>query len=348
LLSLCVAIAASGGEYLVADRIGHRVLRYSESGNFIGVVLDDSTLGTGNSFGGISALAISPDQTKLYVADRVGQRVAVYDYNGTSSSFAFNIFANGDSSIEVPGGILFSQDGNTMYVSSVGFTAMDQNVARLSPAGVSAGLDLGGGPATGRSGMAFDPQGRLLVTSLDFGGDGGVLRYNSGLNVFEPFITVAPGSGQLGAAASLLVVGEDLYVTAGTGGRLGKFDALTGALDTNFGDNGYVKMLSFPASLALGPNGNTLLVGNLGGGFPNDATNRIEEYDFEGVPVGDGVWADNTFAQNFPGGMPSDTWFGFSEPTAIVHTDVIPEPTALMIAFVAVCCGGLLPRRRAA
>jgi hypothetical protein len=142
----------------------------------------------------------------------------------------------------------------------------------------------------------------------------------------------------------LLVVGADLYVTAGTGGRLGKFDALTGAIDTGFGDNGYVGMLSFPASIALGPNGDTLLVGNLGGGFPNDSTNRIEEYDLDGNFLG--VWAENTFAQNFPGGMPGDTWFGFSEATAIVHTDVIPEPAAIVTALVGICMGGLLPRRR--
>lgn len=320
---------ADAGEYLIADRIGHRVLRYSESGTFIGVVLDDPSLGTGNAMGGISALALSPDQSQLYVADRVGQRVAVYDYNGTSTSFAFNIFANGASTMQVPAGILFSQDASEVYVSSIGFTGMSDKVAQFTPAGVSAGADLSGGPATGRAGMAFDPLGRLLVTSFDFGGNGGVLRFNSGTNLFETL--VAPAA-ELGGAANLLVIGDDLYVTAGTGGRLGSFDVNTGALDMSFGTGGYVSGLAFPASLALGPDGDSLLVGNLGGGFPNDPSNRIDEYDLDGNFLG--IWANNTFAANFPMGMPGDTWFGFSEPTAIVHTTVIPEPAVFTMALV--------------
>jgi DNA-binding beta-propeller fold protein YncE len=335
--------ASNAGEYLIGDRIGGRVLRYAENGTFIDVVLTDPSLGIGNAMGGLSAVALSPDQTKLYVADRIGQRVAVYDYDGFSTSFAFNIFANGASTIEVPAGILFSQDGSEVYVSSIGFTAMSDKVAQLTPAGASAGADFSGGPTTGRSGMAFDPMGRLLVTSFGFGANGGVLRFNSGTNMFETLVTPVP---ELGGAASLLVVGDDLYVTAGTGGRLGKFDVDTGALDMSFGTGGYVSGLAFPASLALGPDGDSLLVGTLGGGFPGDPTNRIDEYDFDGNLLG--TWANNTFAANFPGGMPGDTWFGFSEPTAIVHSTIIPEPAVLTLGLIGMGVIGLVARSRRA
>jgi sugar lactone lactonase YvrE len=323
--------------------LGGRVLRYSESGDFIGLLLNDPSLGTGNTFGGISGLTLSPDQSRLYVSDRVGQRIAVYDYNGFSATHAFNIFANGGSTIEVPAGVLFSQDESTIYVSSIGFTAMSDKVAQLTPAGVSVGPDLTGGPANGRSGLAFDPNGDLLVAALAFGGSGSVLRFNSGTNMFETLVAPAP---ELRAAAALLVHGNDLYVAAGEGGRVGKFDALTGAIDAGFGTAGYITGLVFPASLALAPGGNSLLVGSLGG-FSGDTAARIDEYDLDGNLIG--TWAENTFAANFPGGMIGDEWFGFSEPTAMVFSSVIPEPAgAVLMLMGAIAVGAVRSRRRVA
>jgi WD40 repeat protein len=294
--------------------------------------------------GGISGLTLSPDQSRLYISDRTSNRIAVYSYNGASAAKLFDITASSaaPSTIFVPASMLFSQDASKVYVSSLGpFTPLPagNTVAQLTPNGVSAGPDLTGGPADGRSGLAFHPGGDLLVSSLSFIGDGGVLRFNSGSNQFETFVTPRP---ELRGAANLLVVGDDLYVAAGGGGRVGKFDANTGALDTTFATNGYIANLAFPASLALGPGGSTILVGVLGA---TNGDSRVDEYDFAGNLLR--VWATNTHSTNFPGGdaqPPAADILGFSEPTGIVFS-TIPEPTSAWLCMLGAGVLGITGRR---
>jgi hypothetical protein len=217
-----------------------------------------------------------------------------------------------------------------MFVSNLGpFSPLPSGttVAQLTPNGASAGPDLTGGPAVGRSGLAFNPAGDLLVSSFSLFGDGGVLRLNSGTNQFVPLVTERP---ELRGAGNILVVGNDLYVAAGGGGRVGKFNATTGAIISSFGTDGYIPNLAFPASLALGPNGNSLLVGVLGA---TNGDSRVDEYDFNGNLLR--VWATNTHSLNFPGGdaqPPVANAFGFSEPTGIVFS-TIPEPSSLLLAI---------------
>jgi WD40 repeat protein len=331
--SICAA-----GQYLVADRLLGQVLRYSENGTFLGTLINDPSLGVGPMAGGISSLTLSPDQSRLYVSDRTSSRVAVYSYNGASAAKLFDITAvsAAPSTIFVPAGVLFSQDASKIFVANLGpFSPLPagNTVAQLTPDGVSAGADLTGGPAVGRSGLAFSPSGDLLVTSLNLFGDGGILRFNSTSNQFETFVTPR---AELRGAANLLVVGDDLFVSAGGGGRVGKFDANTGALDTTFATNGYIGNLAFPASLALGRGGNSILVGVLGA---TNGDSRVDEYDFNGNLLR--VWAMNTHSTNFPGGddqPPAASILGFSEPTGIVFS-TIPEPGSafLMILGTAVC-----------
>jgi DNA-binding beta-propeller fold protein YncE len=338
------------GQYLVGDRTLGRVLRYSEDGTFLGTLLHDPSLGSGlgSNDGGITGLTLSPDQSRLYVSDRLSNRVAVYSYNGISAAHLFDITAPGaaPSTLIVPTSVLFSEDASKIYVANLGpFNPLPagDRVAQLTPNGASAGADLTGGPAVGRSGLAFAPNGDLLVSSFNFFGDGGVLRLNSTTNQFEDFVTPRP---ELRAAANLLVVGDDLYVAAGSGGRVGKFDANTGALDTTFAMNGYIGPsvdFGFPASLALGPGDNSILVGVLGS---TTGDSRIEEFDFNGNSLG--LWATNTHSTNFPGGtgQPSPAILGFSEPTGIVFSTIIPEPSSAVLVLISAAAFGMLRRRR--
>src|SRR5687767_9498271 len=73
------------GQYLVADRLLGRVLRYSSYGSYLGTLINDPTLGVGPTAGGISGITLSPSQSRLYVSDRTGNRIAVFSYNGTSA-----------------------------------------------------------------------------------------------------------------------------------------------------------------------------------------------------------------------------------------------------------------------
>jgi DNA-binding beta-propeller fold protein YncE len=309
--------------------------------------------GTGTSDGGITGITLSPDQTKLFVSDRLSNRVAVYSYNGSSASHLYDITAltSYPSTLYVPAGVLFSQDASKIYVANLGpFDSFQlpagNTVGQIVAAtGTSAGPDLTGGPANGRAGLAYSPIGDILASMFGFSTGGGVLRYDSGAGQFVDFIT--PRS-ELRGAANLLVAGNDLYVAAGYGGRVGKFSALTGALDTSFGTNGYIgpdANFAFPASLALGPDGNSILVGVLGA---TTGDSRIDQYSFNGTLVGSGPWANNATSSNYPNGTnnpPGNNIQGFTEPTAIVHS-TLPEPSTATLGLVAALAMRVIAARR--
>ena len=58
----------------------------------------------GSNDGGLTGLTLSPDQSRLYVSDRLSNRLAVYSYNGYSASHLFDVtaFAAAPSTLFVP------------------------------------------------------------------------------------------------------------------------------------------------------------------------------------------------------------------------------------------------------
>ena len=344
------------GQYLVGDRTLGRVLRYSESGAFLGTLLNDPSLGTGtgSNDGGLTGLTLSPDQSKLLVSDRLSNRVAVYSYDGLSASHLYDITAAGanPSTLYLPTSVLYSQNASTIYVANLGPFNQFQlpagdTVGHMTPGGTSAGPDLVGGPQEGRTGLAFASNGDILVSSFGVVGSGSVLRFDGSTGQYLGyFITPRP---ELRGAANLLRVGSDLYVAAGYGGRVGKFSAVDGTLDMSFGTNGYIgpdANFAFPASLALGPDGNSILVGVLGS---TTGDSRIDRYDFTGALIGGGPWANNTTATNYPNGTnnpPSNLILGFTEPTAIVFSSFIPEPSSALLAMIGMMAMGIIRRRQ--
>lgn len=253
-------------QVLVADRLTGRVLSYDVDGNFTGVVVDDP-----NNLDEPSGLTLSPDRSKLYVTSRQGDSVVRYDFNGTTASNPQVII---DSGVNGPTNLLFSEDGQTLYVANLGDQTMfgfdGSTVSQFDPNGASAGPDLTGGLESGRTGLAFDPAGNLMVSAF---GEGTVYKYNSGTQSFEVFI--GPES-LLAGTGNLLVVGNDLIVPGGFSGSVLKYDAITGTEDPNFGP---IFDLEFPGSIALAPDGSGFLLGVIG--FV-DGTGRIEKYDFDG------------------------------------------------------------------
>jgi hypothetical protein len=303
-LSLFCTASLESAEVLIADRLTDRILRYSESGSFLGVLLSDST-----NLDEPNGMALSLDSTRLYVASRNNSRVVQYDYNGTSAT---NPTVVVNSGISVPSSILFNANGSRLYVSNLGALFNGDTVGQfnVNPNGISAVSNLIGGAATGRTGMAWSPAGDLLVGSFQ---NGAVLRSSQGSGTFEPFIT----NPALAGVGNLLVNGNDLYVPAGFTGSVMKFNATTGAPDPAFTP---ISGLGFPASLALAPDGNGFLVGDLS---TTDGQGKILRYGFDGALVGD--WALNSSA---------DPAMGFSEATGMLISP-IPEPSTMVLGTLA-------------
>jgi sugar lactone lactonase YvrE len=278
---------AVAGELLVADRLTNRVLRYSETGSFLGVLLDDQV-----NLAEPNGLALSPDGTQLYVASRLNNSIVRYDYDRTSAS---NPTVVVDSGITVPASLLFSESGDTLYVSNLGFQFDGATVAQFTPHGASAGPDLTGGTPAGRSGLAFAPNGSLLVSSFQ---EGAVLQYNETTSLFEDFV---PANQAILGASNLLVLDNHLYVTAGFTGAVMRFDATTGAIDPTFTP---ISNLAFPAGIVPAPDGNGLVVASLG--FTN-GTGQIDRYSLDGQ-----------FLETFAPNSDADPSMGYREPTGIL------------------------------
>jgi hypothetical protein len=296
-------IVASAAEVLVADRLSNSVFRYSETGALLGTVLTDNV-----NINQAVGLAISPDQSKLYVSSFQNARVVRYDYNaevGTASNPM--IFAEGAAdNLVSPNSILFSEDGSTIYVSNLG----GSGVARFNLDGTSVGPPLlfptppppEFQPYFQFSGLAFAPTGELLVGAFqDFpaGANGKVGRSNAAGTALEDFVDAAP---TLNGASGLLVHGEHLYVTGMFASNIQRFRLADGERDSSF----LVSDLAFPSGLVKAPDGNGLLVGILG---VVDGQGQIARYGFDGNLLG-------TFASHGGG--------GFTEATALL---VVPDRT---------------------
>jgi DNA-binding beta-propeller fold protein YncE len=317
LFTQCAAFCLAG-EFLISDRLSNSVYRYSESGTLLGTLLTDNV-----NLNQPSGLQISPDNKKLYVTSSQNSRVVRYDYDFAAGA-ATNPTVFASTGLMFPNYILFSKDGNKIYVSNLG----GSGVAQFNTDGTSAGAAINGAIAGGSifqySGLAHAPTGELLVGGFqDFpaGTAGAIAKSNAAISSIADFI--APSS-TLNGVGNLLVIGNDLYATAGFAGRVNKYNATTGAVDAAFNAP---TNLEFPASLVRAPDGNGILVGILG--F-QDGTGNISRFGFDGTPLG-------IFAQATPG-------TGFTEATGIIYVNV-PEPATVGLMGIAVLMSGFFTCR---
>jgi DNA-binding beta-propeller fold protein YncE len=310
---------------LVSDRLSNSVYQYSDGGGLLGVVVSDAV-----NLDQPTGMAISPDQTKLYVASSNNNRVVRYDYNavnGTASNPA--IFATAANGISFPSDIRFSPDGSRIYISNLGGTGVTQLNTDGTSAGPAINGLIGGGSIFQFSSLAFAPTGELLVGGFqDFpaGTSGSVARSNAGLTALNDFI--AP-SMTLNGASGLLVNGNDLYVSGLFASNIQRFNATTGALDGTFnGGTGSISGLAFPQDLILAPDGNGFLAGILG--FVN-GSGSISRFDFNGSSLG-------VFASAGGG--------GFTEATSMLYVAPVPEPSSFGLVAASVLLLNRRKRRR--
>jgi hypothetical protein len=142
----------------------------------------------------------------------------------------------------------------------------------------------------------------------------------------------------LAGIASLLVRDNELYVTGSVGaaptfqGRVAKFNATTGALDTPWGTGGYINTpVAFPAGLTATADGTGFLVSMLT--LAPGGVGRVDRYLWDGTSQG--TWANASSV---------NTSRNFREATAMLT--VVPEPATL--ASGALLAVGLVTRRRRA
>jgi hypothetical protein len=276
----------------------------------LGVVLSDNV-----NINQPVGMALSPDLTKLYISSAQNSRLISYDYNyaaGTANNPT--ILAEGrDDGLAFPNAILVEPDGSKIYVSNLdptqaGDVYVSTGVAQFNTDGTNAGPNIngpiGGGSIVQLSGLAWGPDGKLLVGGfLDFpgGSQGAVGKSNDAKTALGDFIAPA---ASLNGASSVLVHGNDVYVSGMFASDIRRYDYTTGALDPNF----HVDDLAFPSGLVLSPDGDGFLAGILG--FAN-GQGHIAHYGFDGQLVGGGVFAA-------PGGG------GFSEATVMVVEPQLP------------------------
>jgi sugar lactone lactonase YvrE len=294
--------AALATDVLVADRLTNSVYRYSETG-----VLIDTVVADGVNIDQAVGLALSPDLTNLYVSSFQDGWVVRYDYDYDSGK-ATNpmIFASG---LQAPNAILFSEDGETIYVSNLGGNTSEESlgVSRFHTDGSSAGTPLKfPSPAMPDdpdffkySGLAFAPNGNLLVgawkDSTDFN-SGAVLKWNGVGSTLEFLVQ---RNTSLDGASGLLVHEDHVYVTGMFAGSLQRFNLTDGQRDPTFNPPG----VPFPQGLMDAPDGDGFLAGILG----VVGQSYIAHYDFNGNSIG--VFASNSVE-------------GFAEATALI---AVPE-----------------------
>lgn len=171
---------------------GHRVVRLDRTTDsleyLIGTAVDDYVEGQGTDarFSGVSGIAVSPDGALLYVTDRYNNRLRTMDVatrtstwlsgsGETNSTGPGNGYVEGAAAaakFSVPGDLVLSLDGTTLYVADTGnhrLRAVDvaTGATRLI-AGSSAGFADGTGSAAtfnGLQGLALDGTGQFLFVA---------------------------------------------------------------------------------------------------------------------------------------------------------------------------------------
>ncbi|HVU88804.1 MAG TPA: SMP-30/gluconolactonase/LRE family protein [Pirellulales bacterium] len=286
------------GEILIADRLANAVDRYSDTGTFLGtLVTNDPSNPLPTDLNQPDGIVVSPDHTKLFVANSQANNVIEYDYNYAAGTVSNpTVFATAADGLSFPNSMAFSPDGSKLYVANLNGTGITQ----LNATGGVAGAPLMGGSSFAFSGLAFNGS-----TLLAGGFDGGTVAQSNAAGTAMSDL-VAPNA-TIPGAAGVFVNGNDLYVTGLFGQSLEKFNATTGAQDPSFNVSG----LAFPQGIIASPDGQGMLVGILG--FAN-GTGNISEYSFSGQFLG-------VFASAGTG--------GFTEATAMTS---VPEPGSLALA----------------
>jgi DNA-binding beta-propeller fold protein YncE len=152
---------ASDGTIFVADIGLKRVVSFDSEGNV------RSAYGRTGELVNPTAVAVSPDGSKVYVADSKGQKIVIFDRNTSAIVSTFGSRGAGDGEFAFPTSLAFSGSGELCVVDQV-----NARVQVFSPTGEYitqfGGRGVGFGNFVRPKGIAFDKDGLLYVTDAAF------------------------------------------------------------------------------------------------------------------------------------------------------------------------------------
>jgi YVTN family beta-propeller protein len=200
-----------------------------------------------------SALAVSPDGRKFYIADRASNSVSVVRA-ATLVTIVTRTGLGGS-----PRSVVASPDGKRIYVAAAGIGVLNMDAAIASEINrVTFLIDDGG--RDNPQGIAISPDGRLLAVSTGTSVNGSVRVFSISGDTLTPTITYNMPAGIAALGVAFAPDGSQVYVAAadpvGSNHSLRVFHPATGVeLD-------FVVVGALPTAIAVHPTGDLVFVSN--------------------------------------------------------------------------------------
>ena len=198
---LGLSVALDGSIY-VADAGRHQIVAFEEDGTL------KRAYGNADELSNPTGVAISPDQTRLFVADSSGHGLAVFDIADVTLLQTFGKKGRGEGELFFPTSVIFSREGELCVVDQMNariviFTQDGEFVDSFGEEGTSFGRFVR------PKDIAIDDMGLIYITDAAFGN---VQIFANDLRLLTFVGSNGAGPGQFHLAAGIATRGDDFAV----------------------------------------------------------------------------------------------------------------------------------------